>query len=382
EEIQAAIESMKTDQWTFGPKVKQFEKEFAKEVGSKYAVMVNSGSSANLVAITAMFFREKNPLKRGDEVLVPAVAWATTWSPLWQLGLKVRVVDVDPESINATTEAYRKAITPNTKVLIAVSILGNPCDLQGMRDLCKEKNLIFMEDNCESIAATVGGKQAGTFGDIGTFSFFYSHHISTIEGGMVCTDDEQLYHISLALRAHGWTRDLPEKSFLRPKSDSTFPGYEFQIPGYNVRPIEISAAIGSVQLKKMNGMLVERRKNAKLFQEMMSGHPSFIIQKEKWGESSWFAFTLLLKSGTRKDRDKLYEFLKADGIESRMITGGSFLKHDMAKFFDVTTVAGTPEADRIHDLGVFVGNFDRPMTAQLEKLDSRLGQFEKTHSGR
>ena len=155
-DIEAAMSSLKTDQWTMGPSVRAFEAEFANAVGKKYAVMVNSGSSANLVAYTAFFFRKNNPLKKGDEVLVPALAWATTWAPLWQLGLKARVIDINPETLNVDADAFRKAITPQTKMVVGVSILGNPADLPGTQALCKEKGLIFMEDNCESIGATVG----------------------------------------------------------------------------------------------------------------------------------------------------------------------------------------------------------------------------------
>ncbi len=377
-EVDAVVASISTDQWTLGPTVKAFEKEFAKTVGTKYAVMVNSGSSANLVAITSYFFKKTNPLRRGDEVLVPALAWATTWAPLWQLGLKARVVDIDPSTLNVETEAFRRAITPATKMLIGVSILGNPADLQGTKDLCREKKIYFMEDNCESIAATIGGKQAGTFGEVGTFSFFYSHHISTIEGGMITTDSEEMYHICLALRAHGWTRDLPANSAMIPKTDSTFPGYNFLIPGYNVRPIELTAAIGLVQLKKLPAMLEARRKNAKQFCAIMKNYPRFTIQEEKYGESSWFAFTMLLPKGSRQQRDRLYEVLKNAGIESRMITGGSFLLHPMAEYFDLSTVDGATEvADRAHTCGVFIGNHDVPLGAELENLDKTLTLFEK-----
>lgn len=378
DELDAATASLSTDQWTLGPTVKAFEEEFARAVGSKYAVMVNSGSSANLVAMTAQFFRHDNPLRRGDEVLVPALAWATTWAPLWQLGLKARVVDIDPDTLNVEPDAFRRAITPKTKMLVSVSILGNPCDLKGTQTLCRERKIHFMEDNCESIAATVGGQQAGTFGDVGTFSFFYSHHISTIEGGMVVTDSEELHHLCLALRAHGWTRDLPTNSKLLPKSSSKFPGYNFLYPGYNVRPIEMTAAIGRVQLKKLNAMVIERQKNAELFKRVMKAHPLFKIQTEKHGKSSWFAFTLLMPEGFRKQRDRLFEILQQRGIESRMITGGSFLRHPMAEFFELSAAdGGTPVADQTHECGLFIGNYDTPIAKQLTNLDEGLRQFEK-----
>ncbi|MGE4131811.1 MAG: DegT/DnrJ/EryC1/StrS family aminotransferase [Bdellovibrionales bacterium] len=377
DEVDAAIKSMATDQWTLGPEIRSFEKTFAQTVGSKYAVMVNSGSSANLLALTSYFFRKENPLRRGDEVLVPALAWATTWAPLWQLGLRARIVDINPNTLNVDPSAFKAALTNKTKMLMAVSILGNPCDLKAYRDLCDESGLYFLEDNCESIGATVGGKQAGTFGDTGSFSFFYSHHISTIEGGMVVTNSDETYELLLALRAHGWTRDLPSQSARIPKAPSDFPAYVFLYPGYNLRPIEIMAAIGNVQIRKLPEMVVQRRENGKKFLNMMKSHPKFTVQEERHGESSWFAFTMMLQKKDSAQRDRLYQVLKDGGIESRMITGGSFFKHPMAEFFDVSARSATPVADHSHDAGVFVGNHDIPLDTQLERLDQQLRKFEK-----
>jgi CDP-6-deoxy-D-xylo-4-hexulose-3-dehydrase len=377
-EIDAAIASMKTDQWTIGPNVRAIEKEFAEAVGAKYAVMVNSGSSANLVALTAPFFVSKKPLKRGDEVLVPAIAWATTWAPLWQLGLKMRIVDVDPETLNVDAEAFRKAITPKTQAILAVSILGNPADLEGIRSLCDEKGLHFIEDNCESIGATVGSRSAGTFADVGTFSMFYSHHISSIEGGMVVTDSDELYNICVCLRAHGWTRDLPAGSFLFPEETSPVKEqYYFMLPGYHVRPIEITAAVGRVQLEKLTNYLEVRRKNAGWFVQMMQGHPSLTIQKEKHGESSWYSFTMMLPSSHAQYRDDLFRSLAGAGIESRMITGGNFSRHPMAKYFDFTEASDMQHANRAHDAGLFVANHDSYLEEELKILDSTLSEFEK-----
>ena len=173
----------------------------------KYSLMTNSGSSANLLAIASLFYRKKNPLKRGDEVIVPSIAWATTYAPLQQYGLKLKILDVDFDTLNVSPQTLSKAITNKTKLVVAVSILGNPCKLDQFKKICDQKKVILIEDNCESLAAKIKNKYTGTFGILNTMSFFYSHHISTIEGGMVSTNDKEIYNILLSLRAHGWTRD-------------------------------------------------------------------------------------------------------------------------------------------------------------------------------
>lgn len=373
DELQAIQRVIASKRFTMGPEVKRFESDFAGSMGKKYAVMVNSGSSANLVSIAALSHRKINPLKRGDEVIVPAVSWATTYHPLWQYGLKPRFVDINLNTLNVDTEKLHAAITPQTKAIIAVSILGNPAPLDIMREICDERGLIFMEDNCESLGAKLNGKWCGTFGDINTFSFFYSHHISTIEGGMILTDDKELYELSLSLRAHGWTRDLPpDSSIYEKKGDDFFEAYRFILPGYNVRPTEINAAIGSVQLTKFMKMIEVRRTNAELFKNLFSHDKRFLIQQEN-GESSWFSFTMVINPDYKIERKKILEKLKENGIEFRIITGGSFLRHDVIKMYDYSICeGGTPNADYIHDNGFFIGNFPYPMDKELRVLKKAL----------
>ena len=211
EEIQANKKVIESNIFSMGQYVKQFEDDFAKFFGSKYAIMVNSGSSANLVAIAASFYTKNPYLKRGDEVIVPAVSWSTTYYPLQQYGLKCKFVDVDIDTLNFDIEALKEAITDNTKAIFAVNLLGNPNDFETIESMIKDKNILLIEDNCESMGAKQNGKYTGTFGKMGTFSTFFSHHMATMEGGVVVTDDKELYHVMLTLRAHGWTRNLRKK---------------------------------------------------------------------------------------------------------------------------------------------------------------------------
>lgn len=273
--------------YTMGEHVLNYEKDFAKLFGSKYAVMCSSGSTANLIMVAALFYRKVNPLQRGDEVIVPAVSWSTTYYPLSQYGLKLRFVDIDRETLNYDLNELEKAISPKTKLVMAVNLLGNPNEFSRLQKICQAKNLILIEDNCESMGATFEGKKTGTFGVMGTFSSFFSHHISTMEGGTVVCDDEELYHILLCLRAHGWTRQLPKHNHVTgTKSDDAFEeSYRFVLPGYNVRPLEMSGAIGIEQLKKLPKFILERRANAAVFQEAFAGNKNLQIQREV-GDSS------------------------------------------------------------------------------------------------
>ena len=351
-----------------GDNVARFQKEFAAYFGMKHAVMTNSGSSANLIAVASLFFKKDRPLQRGDEVIVPAISWSTTYHPLQQYGLKLRFVDVNLETLNIDETKLEEALTPRTRMIIAVSILGNPAPLDVIRDFADRHDLYFMEDNCESMDAEIEGRKTGTFGDLNTFSFFFSHHISTMEGGMVLTDDTELAHLCLALRAHGWTRDLPVGSPLfERRSNDHFEAYRFILPGYNVRPLEISGAIGREQLKKLPAMTEARRRNWAVFHGLFAGDERFIIQREN-GKTSCFCFTIVLNPKRNPNRERIFEALRDADIGFRIITGGCFLAHDAIKYFDYTTVGTMENAFTAHELGFFVGNHPYDLTPQIGRL--------------
>lgn len=377
EEIEAIEEIVKKGFFTMGENVRIFEERFARKFGARYAVMVNSGSSANLVGIAALFFKKERPLQRGDEAIVPAISWATTYHPLQQYGLKLRFVDVDLETLNMDVSMLEKALTPKTRMVVAVNILGNPCALDILRAFCDRHGLILFEDNCESMGATLNGKQCGTFGDIGTFSFFFSHHISTMEGGIAITNDTETCHLMRSIRAHGWTRDIPADSPVFEKKDQDFfEAYRFILPGYNVRPLELSGAIGIRQLEKLDRMVDIRRKNAALFQDLFRGDDRFILQKEN-GRSSWFAFTVILNPKQGLNRKKIMDALKAADIGYRIITGGNFLRHDAIKYYDYDVAGEIKNADIAHDWGFFVGNHPVDLSEQIRTFHDVLTRAAK-----
>ncbi|ADN09553.1 DegT/DnrJ/EryC1/StrS family aminotransferase [Sulfurimonas autotrophica] len=367
-ELEAIQDVVNKDIFTMGDSVKQFEEEFAKFLGRKYAVMVSSGSTANLIATAALFYTNNPMLKRGDEVIVPAVSWSTTYFPLQQYGLKLKFVDIDLETLNYDLNALEKAISDDTKMIMAVNLLGNPNDFDAINKLIKDKDIFILEDNCESMGAEYKGKQAGTFGVMGTFSTFFSHHMATMEGGFVTTDDEELYHILLSMRAHGWTRNLPKENKVSNKSDDWFEeSFRFVLPGYNVRPVEMSGAIGVEQLKKLPSFLEQRRKNAKLFVELFENHPDFLIQKNI-DNSSWFGFSLIIKPESNLKRKDIIKKLQENNIDCRPIVTGNFIRNDVMKFFDYEIHDKLSNADYLHENGFFVGNSQVDLENEIKYL--------------
>jgi len=381
EELAAAEAVLRSGRHTMGENVRAFESAFAEYLGSRHAVMVNSGSSANLLAVAALCFRSAQRLGRGDEVVVPAVSWSTTFFPLSQYGLKLKFVDVDRQTLNMDLEALAAAISDRTRLIVAVNLLGNPNDFAAIRALIAGRNILLMEDNCEALGAEYEGRKAGTFGIVGTHSTFFSHHISTMEGGVIVTDDEELHHIMLSLRAHGWTRELPTRNLVcGVKGDDPFSeAFRFVLPGYNLRPLEISAAVGIRQLRKLPGFIAARRANAAEFGRLFRDHPLVTIQREV-GTSSWFGFALLLREDIRMNRRTVVEALLRNGIECRPVVAGNFVRSEAVSWLDHEVVGQLDNADYVDTHGLYVGNHHFPISSQLQKLQSVLNscQGERT----
>ncbi|MEP0638092.1 MAG: DegT/DnrJ/EryC1/StrS family aminotransferase [Roseobacter sp.] len=362
---------IKSDQYSMGPEVKAFEDQFARQFGSNYALMVNSGSSANLLIMAALRYTQNDALRieEGAEIIVPAVSWSTTYYPLQQYGLKLKFVDIDLNTLNYDLDALREAVTDQTRAIMVVNLLGNPNDFDVLRDITAGRDIVMIEDNCESMGATFNGKEAGTFGIAGSYSGFFSHHISTMEGGIVVTDDEELYHTMLSIRAHGWTRNLPKFNKLTgEKSDDPFEeSFRFVLPAYNLRPLEMSGALGLAQLEKLPDLIAGRRANGALVQDKLSDHPRFMIQQEV-GKSSWFGFSLVLRDAKPGDRAQFVRELVAKGFEVRPIVTGNFAKNEVMKYFDYSIHAELTNADYIDAHGLFVGNHHYGIAEAVEAL--------------
>lgn len=370
-EIDAIKKVIDSDMFTMGDCVKQFESDFAKYTNHKYAVMVNSGSSANLLAVAALFYKKENPLKEGDEVIVPAVSWATTYYPLYQYGLKIKFVDVDLSTLNFNIEELKNAITDKTKLIFAVNLLGNSNEFNIISDMIAGKDIYLLEDNCEALGGEYKGKALGSIGVMGTYSTFFSHHMSTMEGGVIGTNDEELYHILLSIRSHGWTRHLPFDNKICKKSNVPFEEcFRFILPGYNVRPIEIMGAIGIEQLKKLPSFISERRKNAEYFKQVFSCDERFIIQQEI-GKSSWFGFSFVIKDQNIK-RSTVLKLLQSANIDTRPIVAGNFARKDVVKWFNYEIFGSLSNADYIDEHGFFVGNHQFDIKDKIDYLKETL----------
>lgn len=370
-EYQALQDVIASGMFTMGPKVAQFERDFAKYIGSKYSVMVNSGSSANLLMVAALFYT-KNPtlkLNPGDEVIVPAVSWSTTYYPLYQYGLKIKFVDIDLQTLNYDLEQLRTAIGPQTRAVMVVNLLGNPNNFSKIKSIIGDRQITLIEDNCESLGAEFEGKKAGSFGVMGTFSSFFSHHISTMEGGLIVTDDEELHHILLSLRAHGWTRNLPKENHVcGTKGDDPFEeSFRFVLPGYNVRPLEMSGALGIEQIKKLPYLIAERRKNGALLQGALGNHSNLLIQLEI-GKSSWFGFSLVIRPESSWIRKDLVKNLTNLGFECRPIVTGNFAKNEVVKYFDSEVHGQLSNAEHADKNGLFIGNHHYSIADAIEAL--------------
>jgi CDP-6-deoxy-D-xylo-4-hexulose-3-dehydrase len=390
EEIIAMVEVMLTGKLTMGEQVKKFEAEFARVVKSPYAVMVNSGSSANLLAVAvACAPRRSKHWKVGDEVLVPAVCWSTSVFPLLQHGLVPVFVDVDPLTLNVTAADLRKHITPKTKGLMAVHVMGNCADMKEIMDLATEQDWIVVEDTCEALGTTCDGKYMGTIGDFGTYSFYFSHHMTTGEGGVVTCRTKEDMDLLKSMRAHGWTREM--EPALKQKWESESPDIDgrflFINQGYNLRPMECQAAMGLVQLHKLHRQNECRKVNYERLVELIQKHPKYrgqfdFIRNKNPGriEAIWFGFPCLLTADFAHRRADFLKYLTEKSVENRPVLTGNFMRQPCLKIVDGVTF-GKPEefpgADQVHHRGFFFGvnALVQGEQAELEQLADILCEF-------
>ena len=276
EEIDNLIEWLKTyPHLTKGELTLQYEREWSKYLGVKYSVFVNSGSSANLMMLYSLFASGK--IKKGDKVVVPAVSWSTDLAPVVQLGLEPILCDCNLTDLSIDIEHFKQIITKESpKALILVSVLGLVPQMSEIVELCRENNVVLLEDACESLGSEFNGKKIGSFGLMSSFSTYFGHHISTIEGGMVCTDDIDIYNVLKSIRSHGWDRDLDETYRANLRSQfgvNEFEAlYKFYYFGFNVRATDLQAFLGLGQLKKLKNIVKERIKNYNLYRNLLSSN--------------------------------------------------------------------------------------------------------------
>jgi CDP-4-dehydro-6-deoxyglucose reductase, E1 len=382
EEKLAMARVIESGQFTMGREVRDFERSVAAKFGADFAVMVNSGSSANLIMLTALQILYGPKWPESPEVLVPAVSWSTTFTPFYFLNLKPVFVDVDRNHFGIDTSKLEGAITENTVAILAVNILGQPAELDALSRIAETRGLVLLEDNCESLGATLGGKFTGTFGLASSHSSFFSHHISTMEGGWICTDDEEFYLTCMSLRAHGWVREQPEDSFLRAGLAGGFDSlFHFVLPGLNFRPLELEAAVGLEQLKKFNAMQNLRLKNNSLFRSLFNQSENVRLQTGP-GESSSFALPIVLTGGLAGHRKEITEALSDAGVECRPIIAGNFARQPVMKFLGGRVESDLTNADELHFDGFYIGNHPRDLTPEIHHAWRVFNEVETTITGK
>ncbi len=378
DEIIESLDSLLTTNVTMGTKVKRFEDLFSKYLKSNFASMVNSGSSANLVALSALtnpWFSRR--LKKNSEVITPAVTWATTVYPINNLNLKPKFVDINLENFCMKTDDLEEATSANTSLLLPVHLLGNVCDMSIIKEVATKKDLLVMEDCCEAHGAEFKGKKVGTIGDIGTFSFFLSHHITTIEGGMIVTNNESLHELSKALRAFGWIRDLKRKDQFMKKYPEIDPRYMFVNMGYNLRPTEIQGAFGIHQIKKLENFIKIRNENTRYWSKKFLQYEDYFIltKQDPRTRSVDFCYPLTIRKNSPFNRKSLLEYLEKKKIETRPIMSGNFLEQPAIKFISHLKHGKLDNSKLAMSNSFFFGNHHEIGKQEREYVVDVIAQF-------
>jgi len=377
-DIYKGIEVLLSGQLTMSEITRKFEYEFAQYIGSKYALMVNSGSSANLLAAFALVNpRKKNFLKRGNEFLIPVLCWSTSLWPLVQAGLKPTFVDVDVNNFNMDMDKFKKKLTERIKAIMAVHVLGNSTHIEEIAKIAKSRNIFLIEDTCESLGAKYKGKYLGTFGDFGTYSFYYSHQITSGEGGMVVCNSRADYELIYSMRSHGWARKLKNSK----NKDTSF---SFINSGFNLRPLDISAAIGLSQFKRLNSIIKTRIKNrnkiiGKLITSPLWNKQFSFLEIAKNVKPSFFGLPILISKKYLSKKKQFFNFLKKKGIETRIIISGNFANQQSVKIYNLNSENEIfYKAQEIEDRGFFIGLHSKSVSGEiLNYLEKNLLQIDK-----
>ena len=381
DDIIKGINVLKSKQLTLSKETKNFEKKFTAKLKSKYSLMVNSGSSANLLALQCLInpYR-KNRLKKDDEIIIPTLCWSTSLWPIVQSNLKPVFVDINPKTLNIDEEKLEKKITRKTKAILLVNVLGNSCDMNKIIQIKKKYNLILIEDNCESLGSKYKKKYLGTYGDFSSFSFYSSHQISSGEGGMICCKDKNDYNIIKSLRSHGWSRGTSFENEIYKKNKFLDKRFIFFNSGFNLRPTEVSAAIGHNQFKRMDKLMkirnINRKKiiNSLLNNSYLKNKIDFYYEN-KFVNPSWFGLSIkiLIKNF---NKNKIIKKLENNGIETRPIISGNFADQPAAKLYGISLNQKFPNTDKVYNSSFFIGLPTKQINNKF--LKKIVSAFEKS----
>jgi CDP-6-deoxy-D-xylo-4-hexulose-3-dehydrase len=376
EEVLEAIDSLLSTYVTMGEKVFAFEDKFASYIGCKNGVMVNSGSSANLVAFSTL----SNPMLNDRfharfEGIIPAVTWSTTMFPIDNCGGIPVLCDIDSKTFNLTAQSVEHALNSSTGLVVPVHLLGNPCDVRAIQKVLEGTKAKVVEDSCEAHGAEIEGRKVGSFGDLSSFSFYFSHHITTIEGGMVLTNNEEYAEIARMLRAHGWVREVKARDSYANRFSSIDPRFLFVNTGFNLRPTEIQGAFGIHQLKKLDRFIEIRRSNARYLLKRLSKYDSFIeLQNERPGTRHvWFGYPVTVKETAPFTRENLVSFLENKGIQTRPLMSGNLAEQPVASLIKNRLSKPLTNAHRVMSQSFFFGNHQY---LNQQALDYIISSFE------
>jgi len=391
-DIGEAIRVFESGNLTMGSNVREFENKMAEYVGSKFFIMTNSGSSANLAIFEALLRPAKGDPKliSGDGVLVPAIAWPTTIWPIIQLGLKPIFVDIDPITLGIDIKKAEEAITRSkipVKAIFPIHTLGRSLDEASINNLCEKFKIIYISDVCESLGSFLNEKHAGASGLASSFSFYFSHHITTMEGGGIATNNADFADDLRSIRSHGWSRDRIDSSEWTKQTSINDSKFLFITSGYNIRPMEIQAAIGVSQIGDINIFLKRRREIAKYINEKLNntkfqliGSDTF-INKSEYESNSWMLLPIQAISGLESQMDKrnLLSYFEENEIETRPVLTGNFLDQPAMKriYSPSPSPRDFPIADLITNTTLLIGAHHDLSDSQIEYIGEKIAEISK-----
>ncbi|MBI3190348.1 DegT/DnrJ/EryC1/StrS family aminotransferase [archaeon] len=379
EEVNEAIESLLSTYVTMGKKVKKFEEIFSSYVQTKYGTMVNSGSSANFLALSALTNPAvKNRIKTGEEIITPATTWVTTTYPIVNVGAVPVFVDVNLD-FNISPDLIEKAITEKTRAIMLVHLLGNPCDMKRIMEIAEANDLYVIEDCCEAHGAEVGNRRVGSFGDMSTFSFFYSHHITTIEGGMIVTNNDEYMELVRLMRAFGWIRDIQRKDQIASQYPTIDPRVLFINMGFNLRPTEINASFGIHQMEKIEDLIKLKSSNALYWNKRLEQYGDWLIipEERKGTRHSWFVYPLIVKPDAPFTRDEMCRYLESKKIETRLVASGNIIQQPVIDFMHHRKSGTFENSEIIMSGSFFFGNHTGIQKPQREYVADTIDEFMK-----
>ena len=392
-EINAMITAILDGWFGVGKYTREFELKFSDFLGAKETILVNSGSSANLLAVSALLSNQfDGKLSKSDEVITPAVTFPTTFSPIIQNNLKPVLLDVNPSTYNINAEDLKNAISDRTKVIMVPHALGNPNEMDAIMDFAEEHDLFVIEDSCDALGSTYNGKYTGTFGTFGTFSFYVAHQMMLGEGGAVVLNDQDLEPIVRSIRDWGRACVCPVcKVSLDPNyrcplrfqfQTETLPEdydkrYVYQNIGYNLKPLEFQAAMGLEQLKKLPKFIEIRKKNFKTLYDSFENYSDYFILPEALpkADPAWFSFVLTVKDNTSFKRKDIVSWLEKHNIETRLLFAGNIIRQPAYKDVECRVVGNLDNSDRIMKNAFFIGVYPGIGDEQLNYMIDTIREF-------